>query len=95
MGAPVYKKEKEMAKLIIDGLETEVPDGTTIEDACEKMGVPMGCTAGECGTCVITVIKGMENLKPKNDMEKERGIEDEERLACQAEIRSGTVEATW
>ena len=84
-----------MATIIIDGLTTDVPDGTSIEEACEEAGVPFGCQAGECGTCVITVVRGMENLKPKNDLEKDLGLEDEERLACQACIRSGKVNATW
>ncbi len=84
-----------MATLVIDEQTREVPDGTQIDEACEEMGVPFGCQAGECGTCVITVERGMENLKPLSDLEKEIGLEDEERLACQAEIRKGTVKATW
>ena len=89
------QEEEKLATIVIDGLTTDLPDGASIEEACEEAGVPFGCQEGECGTCVITVVRGMENLKPKNDLEKERGLEDEERLACQACIRSGNVKATW
>ncbi len=84
-----------MAKLVIDGQEAELPDGAAIMDSAETLGVPFGCQAGQCATCVIIVEEGMENLAPKNAAEEDMGLRDNERLACQATIRSGTVKATW
>ncbi len=82
-----------MATLVIDGQEKEVADGSAIMDACEDLGVLFGCRAGQCGMCIITVTEGMENLEPPNDAERDLGLDDDQRLACQAVIRSGTVRA--
>ena len=40
---------------------------------------------GQCGTCVVEVVSGMENLSPKTDFEKRRLKKkpDNYRLACQ------------
>lgn len=84
-----------MAKLVIDGDEAELPDGAPILDTAEMLGVPFGCQAGQCATCVIQIEEGMENLEPKNGAEIDMGLRDNERLACQAKIKSGTVKATW
>ncbi|MFA7692141.1 MAG: (2Fe-2S)-binding protein [Candidatus Hydrogenedentes bacterium] len=84
-----------MATIIIDGETREVPDGTSIMDACEDLGVMFVCRAGICGTCVITVTEGMENLEPKTEEEENMDLSDDQRLACQAIIKSGTVVATF
>ncbi|HDP34556.1 MAG TPA: (2Fe-2S)-binding protein [Candidatus Hydrogenedentes bacterium] len=84
-----------MATIIIDGQQKEIPDGSPIMDACEDLGVPMGCRAGQCGICMITVREGLENLDPKTGEEQDMGLEDNQRLACQAVIRSGTLIAEY
>ncbi len=84
-----------MAKIIAYGKEQELPDGSPIINACEQLGVPFGCRAGQCGTCMITIEEGMENLEPKNYREVEMGLGDNQRLACQAKIRLGTVKISW
>jgi ferredoxin len=87
-----------MAKLIFKdtGDETEVQDGGPIAEACEDAGVPFACTEGVCGTCVIEVIEGMENLSSFTQEEKDfLGCMDKERLACQCRIRSGNVKLTF
>lgn len=84
-----------MAKVIVDGASRDVPDGGPILEACEALGVPFGCRGGECATCVIVIKEGMENLEPRNSQEQAMELEDDERLACQARIRSGTVAASW
>ncbi|MDJ0647312.1 MAG: 2Fe-2S iron-sulfur cluster-binding protein [Xenococcaceae cyanobacterium MO_188.B19] len=40
---------------------------------------------GQCGTCVVEIVSGMENLSPKTDFEKRRLRKkpDNYRLACQ------------
>ena len=83
-----------MAKIIFDesGEEAELPDGSPIAECCEQAGVPFACTEGVCGTCVIEVTEGMENLSEFNEAESDfLGELDTERLACQCKIKSGCV----
>lgn len=73
--------------------EIELPDGSPIANACEEAGVPFACTEGVCGTCVIEVIEGKENLSEQTQEEKDflgEGTCDE-RLACQCKIKCGSV----
>ncbi|MBD2297208.1 (2Fe-2S)-binding protein [Nostoc sp. FACHB-87] len=41
---------------------------------------------GQCGTCVVEVVEGLENLSPRTDVEKRKFKKkpDNYRLACQA-----------
>lgn len=83
-----------MAKLIFENSEEEVlvPDGSPITEACEEAGVPVACSEGVCGTCVIEVTSGMENLSEFNQAEADfLGELNKERLACQCKIKRGTV----
>lgn len=83
-----------MANLIVDGTdeEFELEDGERIQECCEEAGVPFACTEGICGTCVIEVVEGMENLsKFTREEEDFLGECDTERLACQCRIRGGNV----
>jgi ferredoxin len=83
-----------MAKLIIQDTEEEfdLPDGSSIIEPCEQAGVPFACTEGVCGTCVVEVTEGMENLSPFNEAESDfLGDMFCERLACQCKIQSGIV----
>lgn len=83
-----------MARLIIETTqeEIELPDGASLQEPCEAAGVPFACTEGVCGTCVIEVTEGMENLSPFNEAEQDfLGDLDRERLACQCKLRCGAV----
>ena len=83
-----------MAKMIFEdtGEEIELEDGSPIAEQCEEAGVPFACTEGVCGTCVIEVTEGMENLSEFNEAEADfLGELEEERLACQCKIKSGCV----
>jgi ferredoxin len=84
-----------MARLIIDGQELLLPDNSPILETCEELGVPFSCQEGQCSTCVIVIEEGMENLATPNPVEEEMGLRDDQRLACQAVIKSGIVKATW
>lgn len=84
-----------MAKLKFEhnGEETELPDGSTIAEVCEEAGVPFACTEGVCGTCVIEVKEGEENLSRPTQEEEDflgEGTSDE-RLACQCHIKHDEV----
>jgi ferredoxin len=89
-----------MAKLIFNhsGEEVELADGSRIHEACEEAGVPFACTEGVCGTCVVEVKEGMENLSDPTEEELDFLGEDgvqEERLACQCRINCGKVKLTF
>jgi len=80
-----------MAKIKTDAKEIEIPDNSPIADACEQLGVMFSCRVGVCGICKIEIIEGMENLNPKTNEENDMGLADNERLACQCKIKTGTV----
>ncbi len=87
-----------MGKLIfVDSKEEyEVDDGAPIAEACEEAGVPFACTEGVCGTCVIEVKEGMENLTPFTQEEEDfLGEMAHERLACQCKLKCGQVKITF
>ncbi|MGYP001571330431 len=86
-----------MAKIISDkGVKEDVKDGDPIKQVCmEKLNVPFACEDGLCGTCVVEVLEGMQNLSEKNDKEKDMGLSDNQRLACQCQIKKGTVKLRY
>jgi len=83
-----------MAKLVFLNIQEEVviPDGSAIKDVCEQAGIPFACSEGVCGSCIIEVVEGMENLSDFTQAEKDfLGEMQNERLACQCKIKSGEV----
>jgi len=83
-----------MAKLICEDTQEEflLEDGAELQEACEQAGVPFACTEGVCGTCVIEVVEGMDNLSEFNQAEADfLGDLGSERLACQCKIKGGCV----
>ena len=74
------------------GIKKGVPDNSSIKEPCEEAGIPFGCKDGLCGTCIITVIDGKENLSEKNDKERDLlGNAADERLACQCMLKKGNI----
>jgi ferredoxin len=87
-----------MAKLVFhhNNEEKELEDGSPLVEVCEEAGVPFACTEGVCGTCVIEVVDGMENLSDFTQEEKDfLGDLDKERLACQCKIKGGCVKLNF
>ena len=43
---------------------------------------------GQCGTCTMQIVEGMENLTPRTEAEKRHlaGQSDDWRLSCQCEV---------
>ncbi len=81
-----------MAILTTDTAQITVKDGESIIAACEQLGIPFGCKDGSCGTCLIKVIEGMENLSARADAEQaEIPLAKDQRLACQCKLLKGTV----
>ncbi len=77
--------------------QVELDDGAPIAEICEEAGVPFACTEGVCGTCVIEVVEGNENLTEPSQEEVDFLGDDcsEERLACQCNVKSGNVTLTF
>ena len=87
-----------MGKLIFQntGEERDLAEGECLHEACEEAGVPFACTEGVCGTCVIEVTEGMENLSEFTQEEKDfLGDQDRERLACQCKMKGGCVKIKY
>lgn len=80
-----------MAVIMKDDQEQEIADESPIRDACDALGVMFGCRSGFCGTCNITILEGEDNLTEMNDAEKNMGLEQGHRLACQAIIKKGFI----
>ncbi len=87
-----------MPKLIFEDSseEFELPEESPIVEPCESAGVPFACTEGVCGTCVIEVKEGMENLSEFTQEEEDfLGELECERLACQCKIKKGVVKVSF
>lgn len=82
-----------MAKIISakTGKEVEVGDGEKIQKACEELDVLFGCENGLCGTCMIYVVEGEENLSELTEAEIDLERDKKHRLACQCNIKKGVV----
>ncbi|MBW4648625.1 MAG: (2Fe-2S)-binding protein [Kastovskya adunca ATA6-11-RM4] len=55
------------------------------------MGKMMNCGGyGQCGTCIVEVVEGMEGLSPRTDVENQKLKKkpDNYRLACQTLVNS-------
>ena len=82
-----------MAKIILKktGESREIEDGESIRLASEELGVPFGCRNGNCGTCMIDIVEGEENLSELSLAEKILERDKKHRLACQCKIEKGEV----
>ena len=81
---------------IEDNISADIEVGEELREVCQKnaMTLPFGCENGVCGTCLVSIKEGAENLTEKTDQEKET-LEvllayDDQRLACQCKV-SGDV----
>ena len=85
-----------MARIIFESTheEEEIADGSPCQIICEEHGVPFACTEGICGTCIVPVMDGMDNLTAPSQAEKDflgdEGVKTE-RMMCQCSIQKGTV----
>lgn len=86
-----------MAKIIStdNEEEIEVNDGEPIKEACEKLGIPFACEEGICGTCMVDIIGGQENLSELTQEERDMGRDKNHRLACQCRIEHGIVKIKY
>lgn len=74
-----------------------VPAGTRVIEVSEKVGagITYGCREGDCGTCIMKVTDGWENLSEPSVLEdkvlRENMAGKHNRLACQAQVLGGTL----
>ncbi|PIO08685.1 ferredoxin [Candidatus Pacearchaeota archaeon CG10_big_fil_rev_8_21_14_0_10_34_12] len=73
------------------GESIEIEENSKIKDACEELGVPFSCKNGTCGTCMIDIVSGEENLSELTEKEKDLFRDETHRLACQCKIKKGDV----
>jgi 2Fe-2S ferredoxin len=78
-----------------DGVEIEVPLGTTILQAAEQVGARLGSACGgvcACSTCHVYVDEGLDGLSEMEDdeediLDKAFDVRRNSRLACQARLQ--------
>jgi 2Fe-2S ferredoxin len=78
------------------GLEVEVPLGTTLLDAARQARAPLGSACGgvcACSTCHVYIESGQDLLSPAGDDEEDRldgafDVRMNSRLGCQARVES-------
>jgi ferredoxin len=79
------------------GITVTVPAGTRLIEISEKIGagITYGCREGECGTCCVRVVSGMEHMSERSVLEdkvlQENMAGRDQRLACQAQVLGGDI----
>ncbi len=79
------------------GVTVTVPAGTRLIEVSEKVGagITYSCREGECGTCMMKIVSGMENLAQRSVLEdkvlQENMAGRNNRLACQAQVLGGEI----
>jgi 2Fe-2S ferredoxin len=77
-----------------DGIEVEVPEGTSILDAARKCGAQVGSACGgvcACSTCHVYVKEGFDDLPEPSEreddiMDKAFDVQANSRLGCQSKM---------
>ncbi|HLD22186.1 MAG TPA: 2Fe-2S iron-sulfur cluster-binding protein [Patescibacteria group bacterium] len=75
-----------------DDLEVDAEVGSNLKEVAQAEGssIPFGCEQGVCGTCLVNIVEGEDNVSDPTDQEKETlaamGAEPGQRLACQCQI---------
>jgi len=79
------------------GITVSVPAGTRLIEISEKVGasITYGCREGECGTCMMRIVSGMEHMSQRSVLEdtvlQENLAGRNHRLACQAQVLGGDI----
>lgn len=81
-----------------DTAAPEVPEGKTLSEDLDitKSPILFGCRTGICGTCLVEIVEGADQLPPPDEDELEilelyaEGLKNA-RLACQIDVRADLV----
>jgi ferredoxin len=93
-----------MAKVTVknDGLTIYVPDGEMLLPYLwEHTSFPQGCEDGTTTICACVILKGEDNVNPKNHQEtatlQQSGLPNSSRnrLACQVRVLKGEIEIEY
>jgi ferredoxin len=74
------------------GISVTVPAGVRVIEISEKVGsgIVYGCREGDCGTCMMEVTEGWNNLSTPSVLEdkvlRDNMAGKHHRLACQAQV---------
>jgi ferredoxin len=74
-----------------------VPAGTRLIEVTEQIGagITYGCREGECCTCMVKIVSGMEHMSERSVLEdkvlQENMAGRDQRLACQAQVLGGDI----
>ena len=73
--------------------EAEAKKGSDLKETTKAKGWPIayGCEDGVCGTCIVEIEEGAENLNPMDEQEKQTldimSMNDgKHRLACKCKV---------
>ncbi len=85
--ARVYVKNDDKWIDVEDGSKLDVLDG--------KCSVLFACREGVCGSCLVTILEGAENIEPPSEAEKATleslGAAENQRLLCQVVLKKGEL----
>ncbi|TVR64933.1 MAG: (2Fe-2S)-binding protein [Candidatus Competibacteraceae bacterium] len=79
------------------GITVTVPAGSRVIEISDKVNsnIIYGCREGDCATCLMKVMEGMEHLSEPSVLEsrllKEHYAGADFRLACQAQVLGGEI----
>lgn len=85
----------------VNGIDLPLPKGANPAEGINASNSPIlfGCRTGVCGTCLVNVLKGKENISPITEDEDEmlevlaKG-NNNARLACQFQV-NGDIEVEY
>jgi 2Fe-2S ferredoxin len=83
-----------------ENVELDVSDGARLLGyAKAQTNMLFGCENGQCGICTCTILRGIENINPRNAAEdnllKAKSAYPNQRLACQIYVKKGEVEIEY
>lgn len=92
-------------KFVKEEQEVIAADGANLREKALQNGIDlytftgkmMNCGGyGQCGTCIVEIVEGMENLSPRTEVEirKLKKKPDTYRLACQALVNGSVLVKT-
>jgi ferredoxin len=94
----VKKKVMSNIRVLPANLSAEIAPGEVLLKAAEKAGVELeaGCFSCFCGTCIVEVVSGMQNLEDPTPEELEvldawNKDAQTHRLTCCVRIKNGDV----
>lgn len=90
----IFTSRNQMPKLTFlkTGASFDVPEGTSFLEFCQENDAPhdFGCTVGSCGTCILTIEQGADNVNPIDGEERETVEMSSDvvgaRLGCQLKV---------